>query len=249
VLGNTLRQARESRELPLREVEWATRISAGYLSALEREDWAALPAPVYARGFLRSYATYLELDPEPLIQEYNQANPAAARIISTAPPVRGRRRELAVTPTVLGAIALTILALAFFGYVGRQILIFARSSAVSAASSPTPHLDLAPAPTPPLATPSASPSARVYHGVEVTVRVDDSVWLRVDVDGKPSEQTSAAGKTFPAGTVLTFDGTQQVHVRSGKARHTFVTVNGADQGAMPGDAGDVGDKTYQKTAA
>ncbi|HEV3231477.1 MAG TPA: RodZ domain-containing protein [Candidatus Dormibacteraeota bacterium] len=245
MLGSTLRQARESKELPLREVEWATRIKADYLQALEREDFAALPAPVYARGFLRTYANYLGIDPEPLIAEYNQLNPAAAQIISTRPAVRRDPPKLAITPALLAGVFLGLLALAFIGYVGRQIILFTKTGAVASQASPSPFVDLSPAPTP-SARPTPLPSAKVYTGVEVVVRLDGPVWLRVEVDGKVSDQTTAAGKVFPAGTTLTFSGTQTVHVRSGKAGHTFVTVNGADQGAMPGDSAGVGDKTYQK---
>jgi hypothetical protein len=45
----------------------ATRIPRRYLEALEQEDFGILPAPVYARGFLRSYSGYLGLDPTDLL--------------------------------------------------------------------------------------------------------------------------------------------------------------------------------------
>ena len=42
-----------------------------YLSALESgAPLSAFPAPVYARGFLREYARYLGLDPEPLVDRF-----------------------------------------------------------------------------------------------------------------------------------------------------------------------------------
>jgi hypothetical protein len=44
-----------------------TRIPRKYLEALELENFGILPAPVYARGFLRSYATYLGLEPNDLL--------------------------------------------------------------------------------------------------------------------------------------------------------------------------------------
>lgn len=62
-LGRLLIQARQARGLTLEAAERDTRIARRYLEALEREDFAALPAPVFARGFLRSYAQYLGLDP------------------------------------------------------------------------------------------------------------------------------------------------------------------------------------------
>ncbi len=63
-LGDLLREARLSRALTLADVERDTRINREYLDALEHERYEVLPAPVYARGFLRSYARHLGLDVE-----------------------------------------------------------------------------------------------------------------------------------------------------------------------------------------
>jgi hypothetical protein len=46
---------------------------------------------------------------------------------------------------------------------------------------------------------------------------------------------------------VAFDGQRLVHIRSGKASHTFVAFNGGDRAAMPSSiGGDIGDKTYTK---
>jgi cytoskeleton protein RodZ len=66
-LGEILQRARQARGLTLEEVERDTRISRRYLQALENEDFGLLPAPVYARGFLRTYARYLGLEPATLL--------------------------------------------------------------------------------------------------------------------------------------------------------------------------------------
>ena len=63
-LGSLLVRAREARGLTLEDAERDTRISRRYLQALEAEQFEVIPAPVYARGFLRSYAQYLGLDPQ-----------------------------------------------------------------------------------------------------------------------------------------------------------------------------------------
>ena len=62
-----LQRARQARGLTLEEVERDTRISHRYLQALENENFGLLPAPVYARGFLRTYARYLGLEPANLL--------------------------------------------------------------------------------------------------------------------------------------------------------------------------------------
>ncbi|MCL4240214.1 MAG: helix-turn-helix domain-containing protein [Dehalococcoidia bacterium] len=66
-IGDTLRSTREHRGLSIEQVAQDTRISARFLEALEAEQFDELPAPVYVRGFLRSYANYLKVDPQPLL--------------------------------------------------------------------------------------------------------------------------------------------------------------------------------------
>jgi transcriptional regulator with XRE-family HTH domain len=67
-LGNTLSRARRARAITLEDVERDTHVSKRYLEALENEDFSIFPAPVYARGFLRTYSRYLGLNPEELIR-------------------------------------------------------------------------------------------------------------------------------------------------------------------------------------
>jgi cytoskeleton protein RodZ len=66
-LGSLLTRAREARGLTLEDAERDTRISRRYLAALEAEQFDIIPAPVYARGFLRSYSQYLGLDPQEML--------------------------------------------------------------------------------------------------------------------------------------------------------------------------------------
>ncbi|MDZ7729103.1 MAG: helix-turn-helix transcriptional regulator [Dehalococcoidia bacterium] len=68
-IGDQLRAARQERGLSIEEASRETRISRRFLEALEHDEFEALPAPVYARGFLRSYAGFLGLDAEPLVAE------------------------------------------------------------------------------------------------------------------------------------------------------------------------------------
>ena len=62
MFGETLRQARAHKRVTVKEAEQATRISRLYLSALEEENFEALPPLIYQRGIVRNYATYLDLD-------------------------------------------------------------------------------------------------------------------------------------------------------------------------------------------
>jgi cytoskeletal protein RodZ len=69
-IGHILREARENKGLTLEEVQERTRINVRYLAALEDSRYDALPTSVHARGFLRNYARFLGLDPQPLLDRY-----------------------------------------------------------------------------------------------------------------------------------------------------------------------------------
>jgi cytoskeletal protein RodZ len=72
VIGDTLSEARTRRGVDLDEVHAATGIRPRYLRAIEQEDWDALPEEFYSRSFIRKYAQFLEVDPEPLVAEYRR---------------------------------------------------------------------------------------------------------------------------------------------------------------------------------
>lgn len=245
MLGSKLKQARESRQLSLREVEWATKIRAEFLHALEDERYDLLPSATHARGFLRSYASYLELDAGPLVDEYNQSAASALEIVSTRPAVRTRGREVAVTPGMIVGAALLILIGIFGFYLKSQFDKYQASRAADA--RPTPGLRLSDLPTPTsLPTPSPSPSpAAPAGGVVVTVRVDLDTWLQVYLDDS-AKPTPDSSRVFPAGSTLTFTAKQSVQVISGKAAHTFISVNARDRGAMPALPGGAGNQTYTR---
>ncbi|MEX0782242.1 MAG: helix-turn-helix transcriptional regulator [Dehalococcoidia bacterium] len=96
----TLRSARIQRGLTIEQVAQDTRISARFLEALENEAFQELPAPVYVRGFLRSYANYLRLDPAPLLVELPEAQGGgeAALVAPPEPPSRDGRPRRGADP-------------------------------------------------------------------------------------------------------------------------------------------------------
>ena len=67
-IGRALELARKERGLSFKQVEEATKIRAGYLEELERENFDVLPA-VYVQGSLKTYANFLQLDGEALVQQ------------------------------------------------------------------------------------------------------------------------------------------------------------------------------------
>jgi len=68
--GDRLRDAREAKGVSVRAVATSTRISERYLHALERTDLEALPGGVFDKGYIKSYAQFLDIDPKPLLESY-----------------------------------------------------------------------------------------------------------------------------------------------------------------------------------
>ncbi len=72
-IGEVLKRTRTRRKLDIRNVEQQTKIRTKYLRALENEEWETLPGPAYAKGFLRTYAQFLGLDGDALVDEYRRS--------------------------------------------------------------------------------------------------------------------------------------------------------------------------------
>lgn len=71
-IGTTLRDARVRRDISLQQAEDETKIRVKYIQALENEDFDVLPGGTYVKGFLRTYAEYLGLDYQLLLDEFNE---------------------------------------------------------------------------------------------------------------------------------------------------------------------------------
>lgn len=68
--GAMLREARESLGISIGDVSSRTRLSVDQIRAIEEENLERLPEPVYVRAFLRAYAKAIDIDYEPLVNDY-----------------------------------------------------------------------------------------------------------------------------------------------------------------------------------
>jgi cytoskeletal protein RodZ len=69
-VGAKLKKARERGGISLRQVSDSTKIAVFVLQALERDDISNLPGGVVGRGFVRSFAAAVNLDPEVIVAEF-----------------------------------------------------------------------------------------------------------------------------------------------------------------------------------
>lgn len=87
-IGQKLKAAREKQKMSMAEVAKAIRIKTQYVEAMERDEFHKLIAPVYARGFIKLYAACVQLDPAPLVRQFNRLEPFAEPAVPNPPPAK-----------------------------------------------------------------------------------------------------------------------------------------------------------------
>jgi cytoskeleton protein RodZ len=65
-----LKATREAQGLSLKDVFRSTRVSVVYLQAIENSDFYLLPAPIYTKNFIKTYARALGIDSKPILASY-----------------------------------------------------------------------------------------------------------------------------------------------------------------------------------
>lgn len=239
-LGERFRAAREARGLSLSDVAEQIRIRSVYLASIEEENWNAIGAPVYIRGFLRTYARFLGIDPEEAVAAFNRTQPAMPPALglpaTEQPKTEAGARRGSVLVWVAAAVA--VLLIAFVVYNELTMRRGGATADVSQASAePSPTVAASAAATA-VASPAASPAGAEPDGTKTLALVLSAPsWLRVTVDGSVSMEG-----TFPAGTTKTFHGKSAL-VRIGNAGGVKIYVDGKDVGKL-GKSGDVVEHTF-----
>ncbi|HYM97231.1 MAG TPA: helix-turn-helix domain-containing protein [Candidatus Sulfotelmatobacter sp.] len=214
--GTLLAAKRGERGLTIQQAAAATRIRSEYLIALEADDASPFAAPVYARGYLRTYAIYLGLEPDELVAGIDA--PGVSPRLALGIGRSERKPRFVITTRAIVAAGVVLFAGAFGGYAWRQLTVDQRTLS-SAATQATVAVS---------ASPAGSPSVQA-RPIVVGVRVTDVVWINATVDGTP--QYADAGRTLQPGSVVYFTGVD-VKITSGKAAATFITVDGRNLGAL-----------------
>ena len=222
-IGEALRSAREARGATIADAATATRIRASHLEALEREEFAALGGAVYVKGFLRSYATWLGLDPAPLVEAFRAAHSEDAGPHLVAGGLRpiepgyggfGRRRRpgwLVVGSVLAGLLlAASLLSLLAPGGVDDAPRVAVPSTRAGGAGRAT---------RPPTTT------TRRPAGVQVVMAYLERSWTHVEVDGRTRFEGTPEG-----GERRTFRGRERVEITLGNAGAVQLIVNGQRRG-------------------
>ena len=254
-LGETLRQARLDKSVSLADAARDTRIRRSYLEALEAEDPASLPPPVYTRGFLRTYAEYLGLDAQAMVDLYQPpARREPSPQLRPAVPHVAIPRQIPLRPVMYGISGIVFIAALGFAWNWYQdvqhTLNQGDSGLRTRVGTPTPTGARLPTPFPialaspsptPAPTPEPTPSPTpVIDGILVEFRTSSRVYVEAAVDGK-----QVIAETLAAGTERTLPLAQNsVIMRTSNGSAVDVTVNGVHQD--PQAATDPVELTWQR---
>lgn len=191
-LGQHLKNIREEKKIPVAQVAQELKTSMDIIQAIEANEYDVLPAPIYVKGYLRSYANYLGLDSDAIVDLYKKRYPAEPKqelILEGEkfPGINFNWQKL-LRPKILIPICAVPLAIIIL-----IVLLLARPGKNEPVTpqipiKPTPIKETIPVPQeqePPakiiqpsaLATPLKTP-------ISLTAKTTAAVWLRVQADEK-----------------------------------------------------------------
>jgi hypothetical protein len=211
-IGPALQKARLARGKTLEEASRDTRIRAEYLQALERESFGSLRGDVFVRGFLRSYSSYLGLNPDKVVGVYIRATGRGTEAPASPRPPGSHTPALKVLHRTANwklAVAVAVTVLAASGAVG---LLSRAGPAPESAALPTPDS-----------------AALTDEGVTVSMDALKPVHAVVYVDGD-----KIFSGLLQKGASRFFAGTNLVRIELASGGRVDFTVNGVEV-PTPGD--------------
>ncbi len=255
-LGEMLKAAREEQGLTLADVEEATHIRQHLVQAMEEDNFKLFPSPIVARGLIRNYAKYLNLDPIEALTLYDG---------NGIVPVKGQRlttdgiefMNLSMAPRplinwdfIIGGI-LFLLVIGGAGYLAYGTVIQPRATPTPTktpdaealsenAALVLPTVTPLPTDTPTPLPPTETPTPIVYGGVNVELVISQPSWVQILTD----DQKVFEGVLQP-GERRNWTGERRVAIRAGNAGGVEVIVNGTSRGLM-GQEGQVVDQIWEK---
>jgi cytoskeleton protein RodZ len=204
LIGVTLRDAREAQKLSVEEVALRLRLSEKQINALEADDFSIFGSAIFVRGFIKSYARFLTIDPQPLLDVHlemypqEQSQSITYKNVGVDKLVDGGVSKL--TTLIFGVLLIA----ALFVWVAYKIWAYQSNSNTPDRPLPTVSMEqnVTPEPLPEAASPEASAKTETTMTEIALPKVTETVGLvtkpelKATVD-KPTEQTISAAAVKP----------------------------------------------------
>ena len=254
--GKLLLDARAARGMTLAEVSASTKIPVSKLQAIERDDIESLPGGIFTRGFVRSYAEAVGLDPQDTLAKFEARFPDESSVATLHATIEGRANEEFVRQqrTAKSVIWLALLAVPLVLWLLSAVVpsdtdspapeetVAAdaeRAAPAGAALSPPSQSPQEPASPPPVESAvrtDPAPAAPADSGrltMEMSATAD--CWVRASADGD-----TVVARLFRAGERQVVVAQEEIDLRVGDAGAFAFTIN-ERPGRSLGETGEVVD--------
>ena len=243
--GASFKKAREFRGITLDQIAKETRISTRFLAAIEDEEFHLLPGGVFNRGFIRSYAERVGLDPDQAVADYERlASAGEPNDIQSAEDTASSGRERHLYPA---AIAILAVAIGIFYFVTRESRPV-QTATQPPVSKPAPPVEQPPpapaAPAEPVPDPNAIPVAQqtpartavsaptpapvtappraATQALTLDIEAHEQTWIKVTSDGNSA---NAGGEILEPGMTRKFSAANSIYISIGNAAGCTLKIN------------------------
>ncbi|MDQ0203019.1 helix-turn-helix domain-containing protein [Pectinatus haikarae] len=257
MIGDIFRQEREKRQITLKDVENETNIRILYLEAIEKGDYKVIRGEVYLKGFIKTYAKFLDIDYNEILKKYYEENGIAApeddsylrqhnpqtadesaasdqqhssltKVDKSESGFRQRVEERRKKRSSANIVFGLIIAIVVIGCAAYFVMPLLTSSGASVGP-------VVPAADTKAVQPAAEPVEKTpvpveYDGVHMEAVFNNKCWVEVKVDGK-----TVLEKTVDQGSTFKWDGKQEIQVILGNAGAVKIMINGKDAGSLGAD--------------
>ena len=218
MVGEILKKRREESGRDLREISETLKIKYAYLKALEDNDLQSLPAEVYVKAYLVSYARALNLNTEEILAVYNQqVNPPqpekkSVQNLSSPPPQKRTYLTYLLAPILILCL----------------VIVFA---SIQRKKAPQPH---PPTVIPPKTAQQNAPvESQPVPEQTLEIMANDPTWLQIVSDKNHSQELM-----MHPGESVTLHARDGFSLKVGNAGGIRVLFNGKDVGKL-GEKGEV----------
>jgi len=243
VVGEVLKKRRGELGKDLKEIAHTLKIRYDYLRAIEDEAFEKLPVEVYAKGYIRDYARFLNIDPEIIIRAY---------IEKTSPPVIEKPPVPVDTAQIKKTRIKYFLAAIILIAIGVYVLFSFAPEKPKIMPHETTMLPVSPVPAAPSELPIIQPVQPAQKEEGITVQISeeektekvmkehvleisaiDTTWLLVNID-----DTASKDMLLKEGETVKLSAKQGFSLKIGNAGGTKLIFDGKDIGSL-GEKGQV----------
>jgi cytoskeletal protein RodZ len=232
-VGARLKQVRESKRVTLRQIANTTRIAMSALDAIERDDVKKLPGGIFARSFVRAYASELKLDVEQTVADFFAQFPESADTVAASSVEQADGSRPWPVPTAIArGVMLAIPTLALVGWMvfGSRGVTPREDPPLASARIPAERPD-ARVPAPARAVPDVVPAggalplgprASTDGAMTLHLTTQGECWVSITADGR-----EVVSRLMIAGEEEAVRAVSELRIKVGDAGVVGLRINGS----------------------